>query len=49
MRKENPARYSSAVGESWQHCEFKVKYCHPISDWVVYFDRVVPRVISSSH
>jgi len=27
MRKENPVRYSSAVGESWQHCEFKVKYC----------------------
>jgi hypothetical protein len=28
MRKENPVIYSSAVGESWQHCEFKVKYCH---------------------
>jgi len=36
MRKENPARYSSAVGEAWQHCEFKVKYCHPIFDDEIY-------------
>ena len=36
MRKENPVRYSSAVGESWQHCEFKVKYCHNIFDDEVY-------------
>ena len=36
MRKENPVRYSSAVGESWQHCEFKVKYCHPIFDDFLY-------------
>ena len=36
MRKENPARYSSAVGESWQHCEFKVKYCHCIFDNELY-------------
>ena len=32
MRKENPARYSSAVGEAWMHCEFKIKYCHDIFD-----------------
>jgi putative transposase len=32
MRKENPARYSSAVGESWQHAMFKIKYCHDIFD-----------------
>lgn len=32
MRKENPVRYSSAVGESWQHAMFKVKYCHDIFD-----------------
>ena len=32
MRKENPTRYSSAVGESWQHAMFKVKYCHEIFD-----------------
>lgn len=36
MRKENPVRYSSAVGESWQHCEFKVKYCHNIFDDEIY-------------
>ena len=36
MRKENPARYSSAVGESWQHCEFKIKYCHCIFDDELY-------------
>ncbi len=32
MRKENPARFSSAVGEAWMHCEFKVKYCHKLFD-----------------
>lgn len=32
MRKENPVRYSSAVGEAWMHCQFKVKYCHNIFD-----------------
>ena len=36
MRTENPTRYSSAVGESWQHCEFKVKYCHCIFDDEIY-------------
>lgn len=32
MRKENPVRYSSAVGEAWMHCMFKIKYCHKIFD-----------------
>ncbi len=32
MRKENPARHSSAVGEAWQHAMFKIKYCHNIFD-----------------
>lgn len=32
MRKSNPVRYSSAVGEGWMHCMFKVKYCHKIFD-----------------
>ena len=32
MRKENPVRYSSAVGEAWMHFMFKVKYCHEIFD-----------------
>lgn len=36
MRKENPVRYSSAVGEAWMHCEFKIKYCHSIFDDEVY-------------
>ena len=32
MRKEKPTRYSSAVGESWHHAMFKVKYCHKVFD-----------------
>jgi len=36
MRKENPVRYSSAVGEAWMHAMFKIKYCHPIFDDEVY-------------
>lgn len=32
MRKEHPVRYSSAVGEAWMHCMFKIKYCHKIFD-----------------
>lgn len=36
MRKENPVRYSSAIGEAWMHCMFKVKYCHPIFDDEIY-------------
>lgn len=36
MRKECPVRYSSAVGEAWVHCEFKVKYCHVVFDDMLY-------------
>ena len=36
MRKTNPVRYSSAVGEAWQHCEFKIKYCHCLFDDEIY-------------
>jgi len=36
MRKTNPVRYSSAVGEAWLHCMFKVKYCHRIFDDEIY-------------
>ena len=32
MKKINPARYSSAVGEIWVMATFKVKYCHKIFD-----------------
>jgi REP element-mobilizing transposase RayT len=30
--KNNPTRYSSAVGEIWVMATFKVKYCHKIFD-----------------
>ena len=36
MRKLDPVRYSSAVGEAWMHAMFKVKYCHPIFDDEIY-------------
>ena len=36
MRKTNPVRYSSAVGEAWMHCMFKVKYSHKIFDDELY-------------
>jgi REP element-mobilizing transposase RayT len=32
MKKRNPTRYSSAVGEVWVMATFKVKYCHKIFD-----------------
>jgi len=30
--KNNPTRYSSAVGEIWVMATFKIKYCHKIFD-----------------
>ncbi len=30
MKKKNPTRYSSAVGEVWVMATFKIKYCHQI-------------------
>lgn len=32
MRKYDPVRFSSIVGESWHHFSFKTKYCHTIFD-----------------
>ena len=32
MKKQNPTRYSSAVGEIWVMATFKIKYCHKIFD-----------------
>jgi len=32
MKKVEPTRYSSAVGEVWVMVTFKVKYCHTIFD-----------------
>jgi len=34
VKKENPTRYSSAVGEVWVMATFKAKYCHKIFDIV---------------
>ena len=36
MKQQNPVRYSSAVGEAWMHCMFKIKYCHNIFDDEIY-------------
>lgn len=33
MKKINPTRYSSAVGEVWVMTIFKIKYCHKIFDF----------------
>ena len=33
--KNNPTRYSSAVGEIWVMVTFKVKYCHKVFDMLV--------------
>ena len=49
MRKENPARFSSAVGESWQHCEFKIKYCHPIFDDEMYREGMLTLLLEASY
>ena len=32
MKKSNPTRYSSAVGEVWVMATFKTKYCHKVFD-----------------
>ena len=32
MKKCNPTRYSSAVGEIWVMATFKIKYCHKLFD-----------------
>jgi len=49
MRKENPARFSSAVGEAWMHCEFKVKYCHKIFDDVICRDGLRTLLLEASY
>src|SRR3989344_5823282 len=36
MRKTDTVRFTSAVGEAWMHCMFKIKYCHKIFDDEVY-------------
>ena len=47
MRKNHPVRYSSAVGETWVHCEFKVRYCHTIFDDEIYREAMRTLAIQS--
>src|SRR3989344_864010 len=49
MRKENPARYSSAVGEGWMHCMFKIKYCHEIFDDEIYREGMLTLLLEASY
>ena len=49
MRKENPVRFSSAVGEAWMHCEFKVKYCHEIFDDEIYREGLRTLLIEAAY
>ena len=49
MRKENPTRFSSAVGEAWMHCEFKVKYCHKIFDDEIYREGLRTLLLEASY
>ena len=49
MRKENPARFSSAVGEAWMHCEFKVRYCHKIFDDEIYREATRLLILESAY
>jgi len=48
MRKENPVRYSSAVGEAWMHCEFKIRYCHKIFDNETYRNKMHELLVEAS-
>jgi len=49
MRKENPARFSSAVGEAWMHCEFKIKYCHKIFDDEIYREGLLTLLLEAAY
>jgi REP element-mobilizing transposase RayT len=49
MRKKNPVRYSSAVGEAWMHCEFKVKYCHTIFDDEIYREAMRTLILEAAY
>lgn len=48
MRKENPVRFSSAVGEAWMHCEFKIRYCHKIFDNEIYRNKMHELLLEAS-
>lgn len=49
MRKENPTRFSSAVGEAWMHCEFKIKYSHKIFDDELYREAMLTLLLEASY
>ena len=49
MKKLNPVRFSSAVGEAWMDCEFKVKYCHPIFDDEIYREGLRTLLLEASY
>lgn len=49
MKKENPVRYSSAVGEAWLHCEFKIKYCHVIFDDELYREAIRTLLLEAAY
>ena len=49
MRKEDPVRYSSAVGEAWLHAMFKVKYCHKIFDDELYRERMRTLLLEAAY
>jgi len=49
MRKEKPARFSSAVGEGWMHCMFKIKYCHEIFDDELYREGMLTLLLEAAY
>ena len=49
MRKENPARYSSAVGEALMHCQFRMKYCHNVFDDELAREGMLTLLLEAAH
>lgn len=49
MRKENPVRYSSAVGAAHMHAMFKVKYCHKIFDDEIYREGMLTLLLEAAY
>lgn len=49
MRKENPVRYSSAVGEAWMHCMFKIRYCHKLFDDEIYREGMLTLLLEAAY
>ena len=49
MRKTNPVRYSSAVGEAWMHCMFKVKYSHKLFDDELYREGMLTLLLEAAY